>query len=191
MQIDYKKKDGLDYITISDVFSEEIHQAIQKEAKELYKFRKSKEKTKTASHKGMLLKEGTGVFLNELYYDSNDSAICTNLKEVVTSSVWENVNKIHCSFNHINCFRRASILLNWYQNGDYYKPHDDDSKLTCIYYTSLGEYSGGELKFVDYDETIKTKNNSVVIFSGCVKHEVLPVKADIESFRISINLFME
>ena len=65
-----------------------------------------------------------------------------------------------------------SILLNYYEDGDYYLPHIDDSIITTILYLweEPKTFTGGELCFGEF--VVPIENNSMVIFPSMTEHSV-------------------
>ena len=88
-----------------------------------------------------------------------------------------------------------STLVSYYQNGDYYKSHNDSSILTCILYLiKENDFEGGELFFPEYDFKHTPLNNQLIVFPSCINHEVPMLKSFInndQSYkRISISTFV-
>ena len=86
---------------------------------------------------------------------------------------------------------KTTLLINYYENGGYYKPHVDDSVKTLTVFLSKEEnsFTGGDFRFVNENLTIPFKNNSYVLFSGELKHEVTPVEMHGTAGRYSLNFF--
>jgi Rps23 Pro-64 3,4-dihydroxylase Tpa1-like proline 4-hydroxylase len=84
-----------------------------------------------------------------------------------------------------------SMLVNYYSDDDYYKPHTDDSKRTMTIFLSKKDnaFEGGDFKFNDFNITIPFKNNSYVLFEGKLTHEVTPVKLKNDTGRYSLTYF--
>jgi len=85
-----------------------------------------------------------------------------------------------------------SVLVNKYENGDYYKAHKDDTIKTATVSLLKNEngISGGDFYFPDQDKKIDLKNNMAIIFDGAETHEVLPVKAEDNAARYSLTYFL-
>jgi hypothetical protein len=86
---------------------------------------------------------------------------------------------------------RCTMLVNYYGENDYYKPHVDDSVKTFTIFLSKEEnaFTGGDFKFNDLDVTIPFKNNSYVVFGKGLTHEVTPVHLKKETGRYSLTYF--
>jgi 2OG-Fe(II) oxygenase superfamily len=86
---------------------------------------------------------------------------------------------------------RCTLLVNYYGENDYYKPHVDDSVKTLTVFLSKEEdaFTGGDFKFNDLDVTIPFKNNSYVVFDQGLTHEVTPVHLKKDTGRYSLTYF--
>ncbi len=84
-----------------------------------------------------------------------------------------------------------SLLINYYSEGDYYKPHTDDTEKTLTVFLSKEEdsFEGGDFKFPQLDLTLPFKNNSYVVFKGDLEHEVTPVHLKKNTGRYSLTYF--
>ena len=67
-----------------------------------------------------------------------------------------------------------SSFLSYYEDGDYFKPHEDKCKITILnwMYKEPKRFEGGELVFTDYNKTIELESNKAIIFPGKIKHAV-------------------
>lgn len=84
------------------------------------------------------------------------------------------------------------VLISQYNNGDYYKPHNDKSVITFILYLWNRRESsgGGELLFPDFNYKFNSNHNSAILFPSQVMHEVTPiVSQNKNSSRFSITIF--
>jgi Rps23 Pro-64 3,4-dihydroxylase Tpa1-like proline 4-hydroxylase len=84
-------------------------------------------------------------------------------------------------------------MISRYGNGDYYKPHKDNSLFTALLWLNREpkEFSGGNLTFTSHNHTIEYKNNRCIIFPSVTTHEVSEVFMDAESTngRFCITIF--
>lgn len=78
--------------------------------------------------------------------------------------------------SNINVFN--SLISYYNKNNDNYKPHADNSIMTCLVWMNEQDknYTGGDLRFPDYDITIQCDENTGVLFPSCVMHEVTDIK---------------
>jgi len=86
---------------------------------------------------------------------------------------------------------RTTVLVNYYTDGGFYRSHKDDSIKTLTVFLSKdpASFTGGDFKFVEQDFTLPFKNNSYVLFSGHLQHEVTTVKMTGSSGRHSLTYF--
>jgi len=192
MEIKYITKGPLIYLQVIDVFNKEDEQKIIEELNEYYSERLyGKDIGAASDEKGNLLRyNGSGVNLSEdKYFDK--SFTMKKMLEVIGSKAWSEIHKVHCSFSILSSgIHELRSIATYTENEGGYKAHKDYSNLTAIYYNKKGSFTGGELVFTDYDEKIIPEPNSMVIFSGAIQHEVLPVKCNEGDYRISINNFI-
>ena len=71
-------------------------------------------------------------------------------------------------------------FLSYYEDGDYFKPHEDNCKLTVLnwMYKEPKRFTGGNLVFPDYNKTIELESNKVIIFPSKITHAVNTTSMD-------------
>ena len=71
-------------------------------------------------------------------------------------------------------------FLAYYDDGDYFKPHEDNCKLTVLnwMYKEPKRFAGGDLVFPNYNKTIEIESNKAIIFPGKITHEVNTTSMD-------------
>ena len=134
---------------------------------------------------------GTGVFQKELYKNIPSIFLGQIFSNLSKSSINEASrtlsDKLNQIFNqHSSWFfkdvyyAKMSVLISYYENGGYYKPHKDSSVVTCLnwFFKEPKVFEGGELYFPDYDVTVELKNHRTVIFPSFIKHGVKTVRMD-------------
>ena len=135
-----------------------------------------------------------GVFLHDLYKNMEFSNIFKMSRKLFTAGISEarSQNPFLDYLKHKNA---DSTLINYYTNKAFYSHHQDDSIITAV--TALWKepraFTGGDLRFPDYDYTSNLSNNSVIIFPGFTEHEVTKVEMDNQQVgygRYSITQFM-
>lgn len=106
-----------------------------------------------------------------------DSFICSK----VTPNIYNLASKFEFS-------DKFSILVNEYENNDYYKEHSDDSIQTIVYcfQNDCDDFDGGEL-IVEH-KIYEHQDNRCILFEGRKKHEVKPVKIK-NGTRKTISIF--
>jgi hypothetical protein len=138
-----------------------------------------------------LLKSGKGLFLHEHFKNDLTASKILHINRKIFS---DELNKIFIdfdpSFAHIRHSTSDEVLLNFYRDKDKYLPHRDGFPISAITFLKVGEFEGGNFLFPEYNETVLVKNNRVVIFHGCIQHQAEEIRADDNSYRVSIAHFI-
>lgn len=116
---------------------------------------------------GILKKRNHGVWVDSRH-------VITKFNDKIFGPVsWE--TRDHWFYKLLSKKMNYSTLVNYYDDGDYYLPHIDDSIITTILYIweEPKTFSGGELCFGDF--IVPVENNSMVIFPSMNEHSVNPV----------------
>jgi hypothetical protein len=122
------------------------------------------------------LSKRSAVFLDLLYiYNRSLSPILSFNRKIFEEGV---INPEESWFFKNLAIRRDDTLLSYYEDGDYYEPHCDESALTGLtwIFKEPKAFQGGDLLFSDYSYSIECEYNSGVIFPSQIKHAVYPVK---------------
>lgn len=125
------------------------------------------------------LKNIGSIFLSQIYSNFTKSNIF--LESLETQKVLVEVFKDHDSWFFQNFYHKGvNTLVSYYENGGYYKAHQDASIATVLnwFYKEPKRFEGGDLHFPDYDMTIKVKNNRLIVFPSCIRHEVFKVEME-------------
>lgn len=129
---------------------------------------------------GSSKKQNNGIYLNGFYGvpERPNSAILKNTQTALekikhskeVSENWFLLNLLRFNFY-------SSELLSYYESSDHYESHNDLSIYTFLFwmYKEPKGFSGGQLKFTDYDVTFEADKNCGLLFPGSVNHEVLPI----------------
>lgn len=188
------KRGPLDYVIIDNFFNEnELHE-VNQEVSQLITF-KNKDTNSALKDDGSSKKTGEGLWVDGHYFDNNipreHSPILKYsakifLEEVVRTSV-----QLNAYFKNIRISNQDSTLLNYYNEQQSYLPHYDNSLLTALTFLKIGDFTGGDLEFTEYNEIVPFKENRTVIFPGCVEHYAKPIKElKQNSYRVSIAKFI-
>jgi hypothetical protein len=150
--------------------------------------------TSAAKVDGAFLKNGNGIFLDAVYAIREVSnLLMLSRKLYKTSELTKELVEASPIFNYLNTVTRNNTLLNCYSDGGYYKPHVDFSTLSACTFLCKAQdsFTGGEFTFPDFDISIESLNNRLVLFPGCIKHQVLPIKTkNASEKRYSIAQFL-
>lgn len=147
---------------------------------------------------GELIAKRKGIFLEHLYANFRQSSkIYNHIKDnflhnntLVDTFPKSTLIKYMPHTNH------DSVLLSFYNDNDYYKPHVDSSVMTLIIYLWKGEktFEGGELIFVDDELEFDPGYNEAILFPSCHRHEVEKIISkgdkDYPFERIAVSVFL-
>ena len=195
MIVNIIKKDNLDLIVIDDFYNTDELIEVNKEIKELYKFRKDASLTSSAkdvnnnnNNNNTYLKTGKGLWLYNLYYDTKDSAILTYNQKIFKDSYLDKLIKYNINYKHIKLSTFDNILLNYYNGTEQYDHHKDTTLYTILILLNIGAFQGGGVYFKDVDEEIEFKENRAIIFPGCASHKAMPILG--KGIRVSVAHFI-
>jgi Rps23 Pro-64 3,4-dihydroxylase Tpa1-like proline 4-hydroxylase len=118
------------------------------------------------------------IHLDSVYTDRSTSNILTVNRKLFDSECLKKFSQTSPMSKSILYQTKDYTLLRYYENGDEYLPHHDDSSYTAItfFYREPKSFEGGELLFPDFDYTFKCNNNHVILFPGCISHSVTKVQ---------------
>ena len=126
---------------------------------------------------GNVMKKNHGLSLDAVY---RDQRILSNILSINRKILQSDTIKNHPSWFYQNLYIDLDYtLLSYYENGDYYKPHQDAGTLTILTWFYKGEekkFSGGDFHFTDFNIDIEVKNNRMVIFPSMIWHAVDKIK---------------
>lgn len=128
---------------------------------------------------GESLKQNSGSFLYDIYKDKKFSPIIKATEQNLFYNKWYEsfdhwFGRLYAKMNHL------STLLNEYNDGDHYKPHQDNDIFTALIWLwkEPKSFSGGNFYFTNHDKKIIPENNSGIIFLGSEHHAVDTVHGD-------------
>lgn len=193
MIVNHKKYDNLDLVVIDEYYTPEELEEVKDEIKELMVHRMDGRNTGSAvsPKTGKLLKTGKGLWLDEVYVNNrNSSPILRYNMKIFTDELLDGLIKKSVFFRAIKESTKDTTLLNFYEDGEEYGQHLDNTQFTAITLLQIGDTKKGGLYFKDIDTEFKLKDNTTIIFPGCAYHQALPVECDPGSYRISIAHFI-
>lgn len=139
-----------------------------------------------------------GVFIDNFFKDfRNTSRIYRCIREsLYKKDMIEHYAMVKKSIIMSQIYRSNtdSVLISLYKNGDRYLPHFDVCRATAIFYLSdESKHTGGELLFTGTDIKITPKNNTGIIFPGCMEHEVTELISEESAgyTRVAISVFID
>ena len=170
--------DKVPYLLKRDVFSDEELRLIFDELQFLNNsyLMQPPENSGSARVDGEVIKNNKGVFLRNVYCREDASSIIRLLKDKLEQYVIEYSN-VHITNLNAAGTNELWFLVSYYENADYYKPHEDATLATALFWFNKEprKFTGGDLTFNNTDEFIEYKNNSMIIFPGWARHSVSPV----------------
>ncbi len=173
--------DEVPYLLKRDVFSDEELRLIFDELQFLNNpyLMQPPESTGSAFTGGNIIKKNNGVFLRNVYSREDASSIIILLKDKLGQYVHE-YSKLHITNLNAAKSNELWFLVSYYENSDYYKPHEDATFATALFWFNKEpqKFTGGDLTFNNTDEVVDYKNNSMIIFPGWARHSVSPVYFD-------------
>jgi hypothetical protein len=131
------------------------------------------------SIEGKILKNNKGIFLDECYTKREISNILQLNRKIFCNEIIDNIKRNFGTFYKL--YPKSNIdytLVNYYENGGFYKPHEDDGIFTAIsiFYKDPNSIKGGDLFFPEYGISIEGRSNRLVIFPSTVIHSVSDVE---------------
>ena len=142
-------------------------------------------------------KKGSGLFLFDAYRDKDTSDIIRCSSKLFNRELAKILSDFNYIFDYLASSNRYGILLNYYQDGDYYHGHTDRSCMSAVItlFREPQKFTGGDLIFPKSGKRLAPQTNRMVIFPGIIEHEVEMVSMEGDTpysgnGRYSINLFM-
>lgn len=171
------------FIIIDDFYSENELDLIWEELFFLchipLKLRPSSIDQGAAVENGKILKTTHSVYLDGVYTQREYSNILNVNRKLFVE--FDNIFETSDSWFYRNLtFNQDFTQVSYYENGDEYEAHQDNSMITCLswFYQEPRRFTGGDLLFPDYDISINIANNRMVIFPSHIFHKVEKVKMD-------------
>ena len=133
------------------------------------------EKTGTALNEESLpLKKNKGLFLDTIYSERELSNILIVNRRLFDSQILDIFSELSFGYQSIKHTNDDSTLISYYENADYYKPHEDTAMYTAVtwFFKEPKAFIGGDFYFSDYNVKIEVQNNMMVLFPSFVKHSV-------------------
>jgi len=141
---------------------------------------------------GTPLKDNMGVFFSKVYTPkyalaSPTAKLC---EEVIKTCKTINFDP-KSVFNYFQTMEGFDPLFSAYRNGDYYKAHRDEAKLTLLLWIGEKNFTGGDLYFPDFDFLVPFEPNTGLIFPSHYQHEVTKVETEQDGYvRFVVSAFI-
>lgn len=175
-QLIIKNYNPFPFLEIENMYSEEELKLIWQELEFLNQLDKLEkpEKTGTASINGEILKKNSGLYLDNLYKSRNISNILTVNKNLMSLHILDTFSSLCFLYENIKHTNDDTTLISYYDNGGYYRSHQDSALYTAItwFFKEPKKFNGGDFYFSDYDHKIELKNNKTILFPSVITHSV-------------------
>lgn len=190
MNISGHRVNNLSYILIDGYLTAQELTGVEQEIKDLKRFCVSAEKTGSAEDEASNLKKtGTGLFLDDLYFENRDSSdILKANRKTFTPEIQDYATKFDIVFEYMRASNKDSTLLNYYVEGQSYAPHKDKARISSVLFLRDGQFTGGEFSFPEQGVTIEAVHNRAVVFPSCATHAAMPLYGG--GTRVSIAQFI-
>ena len=125
------------------------------------------------------MKKNRALWLDNVYNDRGCSDILVKTQKLF-SYVAQPPFSDHLVLCPISNINRDSTLVSYYEEGDLYESHHDDTMFTAVtwFVREPRKFEGGDLVITGYNKlkhTVELKHNRCVVFRGYTHHQVLPV----------------
>lgn len=167
-------KEPFHFITVDNIYDNEELNLIWKELDFIISGNKlhGGESTESAKdERGNILKNNKGVFLENVFFNRSYSNILTVNRKLFVDEILQPKDSWFFSNQKYNS---DTTLISYYEDGDYYHPHQDDVKITaCTWFWKEPKlFTGGNLFFPEYGIQIGIQNNSAILFPSHIYHAV-------------------
>jgi Rps23 Pro-64 3,4-dihydroxylase Tpa1-like proline 4-hydroxylase len=178
---------NMDYLLIDNFYTNKELKLIEEEILALKQYGVSAQHTKA----NLNLKTGSGLFLDTMFLENREaSKILTLNRKLFSDEVFKKAIKLNAFFGHLKHCNFDATLLNYYSDGEEYKPHRDQAVLSAVTLFGIGSFTGGEFCFPEINETVAFKHNRLVLFPSCMEHQALSITTKDDSCRVSIAQFL-
>ena len=175
-QLIIKNYDPFPFLEIENMYDDDQLKLIWQELEFLNQSDKFEgpEETGSAQKEGETLKKNNGLFLDNLYKTRNISNILTANKNLFSPHILEEFSSLCFLYENIKHTNEDTTLISYYDNGGYYKPHQDHALYSAVtwFFKEPKKFDGGDFYFTDYNLKIEVKNNKTVLFPSVIHHSV-------------------
>jgi len=198
-QIIIKNYNPFPFLEIENMYNENELKLIWQELDFLthpIKLNSPEETGSATNNNNIILKNNSGVFLEEIYTKREISNILSINRKLFSPEIIDSFSDLSFGYQGIKHTNEDRTLISYYENNSYYKPHTDNAIYTTItwFFKEPKCFIGGDFHFSDYDYKIKIKNNMTIIFPSFVNHSVDDVFCDNNTFigngRYSMSQFI-
>lgn len=129
-----------------------------------------------------LKKNNMGLFLHETYARPQVSPIISHTEKVLFDKLANKFEQNNWFYKTYRMCNWNTILLSYYEDGQYYEPHRDVAVFTALFWLwkEPKKFKGGNLMFTEHGHIIECKNNCGILFPSAEEHQVFPVNLEEE-----------
>jgi hypothetical protein len=192
MKIQFIKKGLLEYIIIDDIYTNKEFNTIKKEIEYLQEKSLPVEQIDSAKQDHMYLKNNKSIWVYDYFHNNPNESPCdlALYRKIFSENIYSKLEKHSLYFSHIRRSTGDGLLINYYSNDGEYLPHYDQTVFTCITMFEIGKIEGGNLRFPEFNEVVKFKENRMVIFPGCLAHHAEKTTCEEGSYRATLVNFI-
>ena len=172
-------------VVIDEWYDKEEYAATLEECKFLINYGRDPSESGSATDaNGGFLKNNKAVFVREFFFNYNDSVIFKAREKLY--SIIDFLISTDPIYNYLRDTDCESLLVSYYEDSSYYKPHSDKAVFTTLtwLYDEPKAFSGGNLILRDQNDNVVQEieciSNRAVIFPSFISHEVTNVIMDKE-----------
>ena len=185
------KQGRLEYIYLEDFYTAEQAEHVTAELAQLQPLAVDPAVLLAAQDELGPMRTGHGLFLNKYYHiHSGYSSILDINRQVFSETVLAAGRDLSIHWEHLRRSNADATMVNFYSNGEEYRPHRDSCVFTALVFMGLGEFEGGDFELADYGLRIPFRPNTGIIIPGCATHTAHPITADPGNYRVSIANFI-
>jgi hypothetical protein len=158
------------YLVLDDYYSRDELTAIHRDIVELKPHARAAEYTGSGKDPDtqLMKKTGSGLFLDVFYQDRSQSKILEYNRKIFNADIIETAVKTSVFYQHLSNCDFDSTLLNYYDSGEEYKQHHDGVTLSTVWFYAVGDITGGDFEFTDFETRVPFVKNRLVLFPSCV-----------------------
>jgi hypothetical protein len=175
MKVEFVEK-PFEHFLLEDIFNDQEFEVVTNEIKTIGESAFSNNSDILKSNETSEEVKRTGFWLSNVYKDfrrySNVYKLCAG--KLYGEEALDYFYSVSVLGKYIKWSTSDDMLITKYQDQDHYERHHDRSSATALIHIWNKDFifKGGDLIFPEYNYTYKVKNNSGIIFPGCVMHEV-------------------
>lgn len=202
MNLNIIKRPELTVAYIDNFLSRDDYAVLEKEIRYLYQHRAPADLKRSAYKRNretgeiIPLKNAYTISLDDHYYlnfdnDRDRSFILGNLtRRFFSKDLSDRLKEEAFHYRNIESCDLDNTIINFYTDGQDYKPHTDRSLISFIYFANIGKVKPGDFYLEDIDFKLPSINNRLVIIPGYARHGVFSSSCESDdSYRCSIATF--